>query len=137
MKAKRKWRILPVVSIVLGVSSAAALALYALRQNIDLYYTPSQVFKKHVPMGQTFRLGGQVKKGSLKRTPHSLRVSFILQDYHQRITVRYTGMLPVLFREGQGIIAEGRLTSNNVFIADQVLAKHDEKYKPPTAEDSN
>lgn len=115
------------VALVVAVS----LVLFALRQNINLYLTPQQVLKEHIKAGQEFRLGGLVKKGTVKRFGKNLNVEFILTDFHKTLMVDYRGVLPSLFREGQGIVAEGKLNKEGVFIADQVLAKHDADYHPP------
>lgn len=131
MNIKRKRRLYFIVFLLAGLGVIVSLALFALRQNIDLYYTPQQIKQQHVSSGREFRLGGMVVKGSVQRVPHSLHVSFILSDYHAEQKVQYDGILPSLFREGQGIVAQGRLDQQGVFIADQVLAKHDNQYKPP------
>ncbi|OGO92568.1 MAG: cytochrome c biogenesis protein CcmE [Coxiella sp. RIFCSPHIGHO2_12_FULL_44_14] len=131
MLTRRQRRIYSVISILLGVAVAAGLALFALRRSVDLYYTPSQAIDRGVLAGREFRLGGLVVRGSVHYVPHSVRVSFVLTDFHRQMKVYYQGILPDLFREGQGIVAEGRLNSIGVFVADQVLAKHDENYQPP------
>lgn len=131
MQVRRKRRIYSIVSILLGVSAAVGLSLYALGQNIDLYYTPKQVFNQHVPMRHEFRLGGVVVKGSVHHVPNTLKVNFVLTDFHKKVKIYYRGILPVLFRPGQGIVTQGKLVANGIFIADQVLAKHDAAYKPP------
>lgn len=131
MHPKRKRKLLVIIIGVCGLGISATLVLLALSKNIDLYYTPSQALTAHMKTNQKFRLGGLVKKGSVIRDPHSLLVSFILTDYKHRILVTYVGVLPTLFREGQGIIASGHIQANGVFVADKVLAKHDENYKPP------
>lgn len=128
---KRKRRIVIVISIIVGVSTAVGLVLYALRQNVDLYYTPAQLLAMEALHSQAVRLGGLVVKGSVKKIPDTLQVYFTLTDGHQNIEVKYDGILPALFREGQGIVAQGQLNKFSVFVANQVLAKHDEKYKPP------
>jgi cytochrome c-type biogenesis protein CcmE len=113
------------------MSSAAGLILYALRQNVDLYYTPSQLMALGQVRAHDVRLGGLVVKGSVKKIPETLKIYFTLTDGHQNIEVRYDGILPALFREGQGIVAQGQLNNFGIFVADQVLAKHDSNYKPP------
>jgi len=135
MKSQRKRRLIWVIVLVLSFSLAATLVLYALRQNIDLYYTPSQALKAHVSPSMVFRMGGIVEQGSVKRSNHSLAVSFTLTDYAREIVVEFTGILPALFRAGQGIIVQGKLNSQGVFVADQVLAKHDNQYRPPEISD--
>jgi cytochrome c-type biogenesis protein CcmE len=129
MMARRK-RLLMVLGIVAGVGLAASLALTAFRDNVMLYYDPTAIAAKPPQQEQRFRLGGMVEKGSLKKTPGTLDVEFLVTDYKHTVPVRYSGMLPDLFREGQGVIAHGRL-QNGTFVADEILAKHDEKYMPP------
>ena len=127
----RRRRMLLVGGILAGVSLAAALALTAFRQNVTFFFVPSQVVAGKVPVDEHFRLGGMVSKGSIRRVPGSLEVRFIVTDFKHDVPVTYTGVLPDLFREGQGVIAQGHLDASGVFVADQVLAKHDEKYMPP------
>jgi cytochrome c-type biogenesis protein CcmE len=127
----RRRRMLLVGGIVAGVSLAAALALTAFRQNVTFYFIPSQVAAGKIPVGERFRLGGMVAKGSIQRIPGTLEVHFVATDFKHDIPVTYTGVLPDLFREGQGVIAQGHLNPSGVFVADEVLAKHDEKYMPP------
>jgi cytochrome c-type biogenesis protein CcmE len=103
----------------------------ALGKNIDLYYTPQQALTAKLTQNQLFRLGGMVRKGSVSHTPQSLAVTFVLTDFMANIKVTYNGVLPSLFREGQGIIARGHFDKHGVFMAEEVLAKHDENYKPP------
>ena len=136
MNPKRQKRLLIILAIVLGSAGAVGLTLYALKQNINLFYATSQVAKGEVPAGTRIRVGGMVVKGSVKRATDSLRVEFQITDYAQPVTVVFTGILPDLFREGQGIIAQGQVGANNVFEADEVLAKHDENYMPPEIKDS-
>jgi len=131
MHKKRKKRILLISAIGVALISAVALVLFALRQNINLYLTPMQVLKEHVPAGQEFRLGGLVEKGTLKHSGKNLNVEFVLTDFHKSLTVDYHGILPSLFRPGQGIVAQGALNADGVFVASQVLAKHDADYHPP------
>lgn len=131
MLAKRKRRIYFILFLLSGVGIAVGLALFALRQNINLYYTPEEVLTHKLTSQQTFRLGGLVENGSVRHDPDHVKVSFILTDFHKKIKVEYSGILPSLFKEGQGIVAEGKLNANNIFIAEQVLAKHDSTYKPP------
>src|SRR5215470_15410635 len=126
----RRRRLALVLGIVAGVSIAGALALSAFRQNVTFFFDPTQVAAGQVPPGERFRLGGMVTQGSLRRAPGSLEVHFVVTDFKHEVPVSYTGVLPDLFREGQGIVAHGRL-AGGVFVADEVLAKHDEKYMPP------
>jgi cytochrome c-type biogenesis protein CcmE len=119
-----------VFGIIAGVSVAGALALSAFRQNVTFYFDPTKIAEGQVPAGERFRLGGMVTKGSVQRAPGSLEVRFVVTDFKHEVPVSYTGVLPDLFREGQGIVAHGKM-SGGVFMADEVLAKHDEKYMPP------
>jgi cytochrome c-type biogenesis protein CcmE len=127
----RRRRLLLVCGILAGVSLSAGLALTAFRQNVTFYFIPSQVAAGQVHGGERFRLGGMVSKGSVHRVPGSLEVQFLVTDFKHTVPVTYTGVLPDLFREGQGVIAHGHLNGSGVFVADEVLAKHDEKYMPP------
>jgi len=131
MTPLRRKRLYLVIGIVVGVSVAAGLALMAFRQNVTFYFIPTQVVEGAAHGDHSFRLGGMVTKGSVQRAPGSLKVSFVLTDFKHNVPVTYTGVLPDLFREGQGVIAHGHLGANGVFVADEVLAKHDEKYMPP------
>ena len=127
----RKQRRAILIGTCLGVLAlAVGLVLMALRDSIVFFYTPSEVAEKHLDTGQRFRLGGLVENGSLKRG-EGTTISFVVTDKRATLPVTYTGVLPDLFREGQGVVAEGTLTSEGVFHADSVLAKHDEKYMPP------
>ena len=127
----RRRRLALVLGIVAGVSIAGALALSAFRQNVTFFFDPSQVAVGQVPTGERFRLGGMVTQGSLHRAPGSLEVRFMVTDFSHDVPVSYTGVLPDLFREGAGVVAHGRLRADGTFVADEVLAKHDEKYMPP------
>jgi cytochrome c-type biogenesis protein CcmE len=131
VNALRKKRLIIVLGILAGVGIATALALSALRENINLFYTPTQIANGEAPADARIRAGGMVVKGSLQRSPDSLDVQFVVTDFARNVTVRYHGILPDLFREGQGIVALGRLDTGGALVADQVLAKHDEKYMPP------
>lgn len=127
----RRRRMLLVLGIVTGVSVAGALALSAFRQNVMFFFDPSQVAAGRVAAGERFRLGGMVTQGSVHRTPGSLEVHFLVTDFSHEVPVSYTGLLPDLFREGAGVVAHGRLRADGTFVADEILAKHDEKYMPP------
>ena len=116
---------------VLGL--AVALVLNAFQSNLVFFFTPSQVVAKEAPQGRPFRIGGLVEAGSLQRTPNSLDVKFIVTDTVQRLPVTYNGMLPDLFKEGKGGVAQGSVGPDGVFRATEVLAKHDENYMPPEA----
>jgi cytochrome c-type biogenesis protein CcmE len=131
VKPLRKKRLLIILAILAGISIAVGLALSALQQNINLFYTPTQIANGDAPVETRIRAGGMVEKGSLKRSGDSLDVEFVVTDFVKNVTIRYRGILPDLFREGQGIVALGKLNSDGVLIADEVLAKHDEKYMPP------
>jgi cytochrome c-type biogenesis protein CcmE len=124
-----------VVAIVAGVGIATAFALKAFNQNLLYYYSPTQVHAGEAPDSRSIRVGGLVENGSLARKPGSMEVTFVLTDYAQKVPVSYTGVLPDLFREGQGVIARGRMDGNR-FVAEEVLAKHDENYMPPEVADS-
>ena len=127
----RRKRMLVVFGILGGVGASVALAVMAQRQNLMFYYDPSQVATGKAPASKRFRIGGMVVKGSVARKPGDLEVRFVLTDFSHEVPVEYTGVLPDLFREGQGIIAHGSMGANGAFVADEVLAKHDEKYMPP------
>lgn len=130
MNRIQKQRLTFIVIILFSVAIAVGLALYALQQNIDLFYSPTQVAAGLAPHDHEFRLGGIVQTGSVVRTGHSLQVNFIVTDHQKNTLVSYTGILPDLFREGQTVIVEGKLNNQNILVASQVLAKHDEKYIP-------
>ncbi len=131
MNPKRKTRLLIILGLVLGSSIAIGLTLFALEQNINLFYSTSQIVGGEAPKNTRMRMGGMVVENSIKRATDSLQITFKITDYAQEVTVVFTGILPDLFREGQGIIAQGKLDANGVFQADEVLAKHDENYMPP------
>jgi cytochrome c-type biogenesis protein CcmE len=132
MHSKRKQRLTIMAIILCGASLAVGLALYALSQNINLFYSPKQIALGQAPKGVNFRIGGIVKQGSVHYANSGLLVNFILTDRVNDIPVQYAGILPDLFREGQGIVAEGRLGSEGLFVAEQVLAKHSASYMPPS-----
>ncbi len=132
----RRKRLLAVVAIVAGVGAATALAMLAFRDNLLYFYNPSQVLAGDAPSGRTFRIGGMVTEGSGERTPGTLQVRFVVTDFRNSVPVHYEGLLPDLFREGQGVIAHGRLNADGEFVADEVLAKHDENYMPPEVAES-
>jgi len=131
MMTPRRKRLWVVLGIVGGVAAAVTLAVLASRENIMFYYDPSQVVEGKAPVAKRFRIGGMVVKGSVARAPGDLEVRFVLTDFAHQVPVEYTGVLPDLFREGQGIIAHGTMNARGAFVADEVLAKHDEKYMPP------
>jgi len=132
----RRRRLVLVIGILAGVSIAGALALSAFRQNVMFFFDPSQVAAGAAPAGERFRLGGMVQKGSVQRTPGSLEVRFTVTDFKHDVPVKYKGVLPDLFREGQGVIAHGHIDGSGTFVAEEVLAKHDEKYMPPKIQQS-
>lgn len=127
----RQRRMTLVFGILAGVGVAGALALSAFRSNVTFFFDPTQVAAGQVKTGEHFRLGGMVEKGSVKRAPGSLEVSFVVTDFKHQVPVVYDKVLPDLFREGTGVVAHGHMMSNGTFVADEVLAKHDEKYMPP------
>ncbi len=131
MKTRHK-RLAIIVAGVVGLSVAALFVLNAFRSNLVYFYSPTEVFAGKAPMDKTFRIGGLVEKDSLKKSADGLKVDFIVTDLNKTIPVHYEGVLPDLFREGQGVVAQGRLDGGQ-FIAREVLAKHDEKYMPPEA----
>jgi len=135
MKPRHRRLILVVAGLaLLGVT--AALVLNAFQSNLVFFFSPSQVAAKEAPINKTFRLGGMVEQGSLKRLPDGLTVEFVVTDTAKTIPVRYKGILPDLFREGKGVVAQGRLDADGTFHAQEVLAKHDENYMPPEAADA-
>lgn len=136
MTPKRKKRLMLVLFVILGGACAVGLALFALDKNISLFFSPKQIVAGEAPKDTRIRAGGMVVEGSVKRDPNSLKVSFSLTDYAQTVDVVYEGILPDLFREGQGIVAQGSLNKEGVFEAVEVLAKHDEKYMPPEVTDA-
>ncbi|MBU2977819.1 cytochrome c maturation protein CcmE [Alteromonas sp. C1M14] len=135
MNPRRKNRLAVVLSIGILIAGAVGLMLFALTDSIDLFYTPSQIVDgregKKPEIGQRLRIGGMVVPGSVQRDKDSLEVSFDLVDTGPAVRVRYAGILPDLFREGQGIVATGTLVDNRIIDAQEVLAKHDEEYMPP------
>jgi cytochrome c-type biogenesis protein CcmE len=116
-----------------ALAVAAALVLNAFEQNLVFFFTPTQVAANEAPIGRTFRVGGMVEVGSVQRQPDGVTVRFVVTDTAKSIPVLYKGALPDLFREGKGVVTQGRLTEAGVFQASEVLAKHDENYTPPEA----
>ena len=135
MTPRRRQRLVLVGLIVVGCTIATGLALLALRENINLFFSPSQIVDGTAPSNTTIRLGGMVVAGSVQRGDN-LGVTFVLTDLAEQVTVTYEGILPDLFREGQGIVTQGKLDSTGRFVAQQVLAKHDETYMPPEVNDA-
>jgi cytochrome c-type biogenesis protein CcmE len=130
MKPRHK-RLIAIAAGVVALGIAAALVLNAFQQNLVFFFTPSQVAANEAPQGRTFRIGGMVEKGSVKR--EGVEVKFVVTDTAKTIPVVYSGALPDLFREGKGVVAQGQLGADGVFRAREVLAKHDENYMPPEA----
>jgi len=128
---KRSKRKLLVVMVVFGVAVATVLSLTALQENLQYFYSPTEVKAGEAPDNRKFRIGGLVVAGTVERATEGLLVSFDLTDNAKIVSVEYSGILPDLFREGQGIIALGEMNSKGAFVADEVLAKHDENYMPP------
>lgn len=135
MKPRQKRAVYIVVAIA-AVGLAVGLVLNALKDNVSLYFTPTQVFNKEAPQNRSFRIGGLVEEGSLKREKDGLTVHFIITDLHQKLPVVYQGILPDLFKEGKGVVAQGKMEADGVMHASEVLAKHDENYMPPEAADA-
>ncbi|MEE4661673.1 MAG: cytochrome c maturation protein CcmE [Halieaceae bacterium] len=131
MHPVRKQRLLLVCFVVALSSVAVALVTYGLRGNINLFFPPAEIAAGLAPVGQPIRLGGMVVEGSVRRAEDSLRVEFDVTDYQATVTAVYTGILPDLFAEGEGVVAAGVLDENGVLQATEVLAKHDENYMPP------
>ncbi len=127
----RKKRVLIVFAILAGISIAAIFILTAFEKNLMYFYSPTEIINGNAPKAQSFRVGGLVVNDSVIRNTEDLKVSFVLTDTMNEVKVIYEGILPDLFREGQGIVANGKLQPDNIFVADQVLAKHDENYMPP------
>ena len=136
MTPTRKRRLIGVLVIILGVGVAAIVAIKSLNENMLFFVSPSDVMEQNLPAGKRFRLGGLVAEGSVSRASDSLAVTFVVTDGAHSTDVRFDGILPDLFREGQGIIAIGALTTEGNFEASEVLAKHDEKYMPPEVADA-
>ena len=130
-----KKRLVKVCVFFFAVTSFSALLIYAFSKNSVYFYTPSQIIKKEAPIDTFIRVGGMVQKNSFLREKDSLKVSFVIYDLKQNINVIYEGILPDLFAEGQGVVMTGKLVNQNTFIADEVLAKHDENYMPPEVAD--
>lgn len=135
MKARQK-RLALVGVAILGVGGAAAMALTALQSNISYFFSPTQVLANEAPPDRVFRIGGLVTEGSLNRAGDGLTVNFSVTDNAATVPVSYTGILPDLFKEGQGAVARGKLGTDGVFYAEEVLAKHDEEYMPPEVADT-
>ena len=135
MKPRHKRVALIVAGLaILGI--AATLVLSAFRSNLVFFFTPTQVVEHEAPQGRNFRIGGLVEKGSVQRQPDGVTVRFVVTDTAKSVPVAFTGILPDLFKEGKGVVAQGKLGADGVFLASEVLAKHDENYMPPEAADA-
>jgi cytochrome c-type biogenesis protein CcmE len=132
MKPRHK-RLILIATGVATLGIAAWLVLAAFQKNLVFFFTPTQIYAGEAPQGRSFRMGGMVEQGSLQRQTDGVTVSFIVTDNVQKVRVNYRGSLPDLFKEGKGVVAQGKLGQDKLFIADEVLAKHDENYMPPDA----
>ena len=136
MKEQRRNRLLLILFLLAGVGVATRFVLLALNENINLFYSPEQIVDGEAPVDRVIRAGGMVVNGSVLRSDTDLGVRFAISDLREsEVTVQYTGILPDLFREGQGIIARGQLNNEGIFLAEEILAKHDENYMPPEVAD--
>jgi len=136
MNPRRQKLLITATFIIIGVTAATMLGLKAFQENLLYFYSPSQIAAGEAPLTRSFRAGGLVVEGSVERDPENLIVQFVLTDTIENITVTYDGILPDLFREGQGIVANGNLQTDGKFEAFEVLAKHDENYMPPEVADA-
>ena len=127
----RRRRMLLIGTALFGVALSAVLALQAFRENLLYFFSPSQVVAGEAPADRSFRLGGMVLEDSITREPGSLTINFVVTDFVKSVTVEYTGVLPALFEEGQGVVTRGTLGPSGLFMAEEVLAKHDENYMAP------
>jgi cytochrome c-type biogenesis protein CcmE len=132
MKPRYK-RLATIVTSVVALTVAALFVLNAFRSNLVFFYSPTEVLDGKAPEDRMFRIGGMVENGSVRREPNSLKISFVVTDLRNRLPVYFEGILPDLFREGQGIVVQGKLREDRIFLAHEVLAKHDENYMPPEA----
>jgi len=135
MKPRQK-RLAMIAGGLVALGVAAAFVLAAFRENLVFFFTPSQVAAKEVPQGRSFRVGGMVTPGSVKRQADGVTVQFVVTDTAKNVPVVYRGLLPDLFREGKGVVTQGKLGADGIFYASEVLAKHDENYMPPAAADA-
>ena len=133
MKTRHKRLLLILAGLVI-LGAVAALVLNAFRSNLVFFFSPTQVAAGEAPKGKAFRIGGMVKEGSIRREADGVTLSFVVTDTEQDIAVRYQGILPDLFKEGKGAVAQGKIGDDGVFVASEVLAKHDENYMPPEAQ---
>jgi cytochrome c-type biogenesis protein CcmE len=132
----RHKRLVLLAGALAALGVATLLVLSAFRKNLVFFFTPTQVLSGEAPHGRSLRIGGLVETGTLRRQPDGVTVSFVVTDLAHAVKVNYRGILPDLFKEGKGVVAQGRLGADRVFVADQVLAKHDENYMPPDAADA-
>ena len=130
-----KKRIIKILVFFFAITSFSSILIYALSQNMIYFYTPTQVYNSEAPIDSNIRVGGMVKVNSVKKINNSLKVNFTVHDLEQELNVTYTGILPDLFGEGQGVVMTGKLISKKIFLAEEVLAKHDENYMPPEVAD--
>ena len=135
LTAKNKSRLYFVIALLLGVVIAASLIIYGLSKNMVYFYTPTQVINKEAPINKSIRVGGMVVPGSIIKSKSSLNVIFQINDLKNTISISYDGLLPDLFGENQGVVVTGSLDSKSNFVANEVLAKHDENYMPPEVAD--
>ena len=133
---RKRRRLYVLILFMLGIGGATALSLAALRDNLVFFYSPSEIVEKNAPRERNMRLGGLVELGSVERVPGTTEMRFRVTDLQHTIDVVYAGVLPDLFREGQGVVAQGKLGADGVFRAREVLAKHDENYMPPEVADA-
>ncbi len=133
---RKRRRLYIIISATVFLGGATALIVGAFRDNLVFFFSPTELTERQTPIGQRIRLGGLVEEGTFVRKDDGLTVSFFITDLNQNIRVSYQGILPSLFREGQGVIVQGKLESHDHFIADQVMAKHDENYMPPEVADA-
>jgi cytochrome c-type biogenesis protein CcmE len=136
MHPVRRQRLFIVLFIVVGASAAVGLIFYALSENLNLFYSPTQIDAGEAPQNQRMRAGGMVREGSVVRAGDSLKITFIVTDYVHDVSVIYEGILPDMFEEGQGVVVTGKLDSEGVMQAEEVLAKHDEEYMPPEVQEA-
>ena len=133
---RRQRRLGILLAALVCAGAATALTLNAFRSNLVFFFSPSQIAAKEAPVAQVFRLGGLVERGSIQRERDGMTIRFIVTDTARAVPVVYHGLLPDLFREGKGVVARGRLGEDGIFVANEVLAKHDENYMPPEAADA-
>jgi cytochrome c-type biogenesis protein CcmE len=130
-----KKKMVKIFIFFIAFSSFASILIYAFSNNMVYFYTPTQIEKKEAPLNSYIRIGGMVKKDSILRSSDSLKITFVIHDLEKEVSVIYDGILPDLFAENQGVVMTGKINNDNVFIADEVLAKHDENYMPPEVAD--